>query len=97
MILDKPLSPTGPLKAEEVRADHITVSWKKPKDNGGSEITGYILEKMDMETGRWVSAGEVINTSTVLPLLRNKSYRDLIINHDVFRPGRRKKNSRSLI
>lgn len=49
----------GPLKAEEVRADHITVSWKKPEDNGGSEITGYIIEKMDMDSGRWVSAGEV--------------------------------------
>lgn len=59
MRLDKPLSPMGPLKVEEVRADHVTVSWKKPADNGGSEITGYIIEKMDMESGRWVTAGEV--------------------------------------
>lgn len=49
----------GPLKVEEVRKDHITVSWKKPQDNGGSEITGYIIEKMDMDSGRWVAAGEV--------------------------------------
>lgn len=42
-----------------MRSDHITVSWKKPKDDGGSEITGYVLEKMDMDTGRWVAAGEV--------------------------------------
>lgn len=49
----------GPLKADEVRATHITVSWKRPEDNGGTEITGYILEKMDMDTGRWVSTGEV--------------------------------------
>lgn len=59
MIQDKPLSPMGPLKVEEVRKDHITVSWKKPPDNGGSEITGYIIEKMDMDSGRWVAAGEV--------------------------------------
>lgn len=58
-FIDKPLSPTGPLKADEVRSDHITVSWKKPKDNGGSEITGYVLEKMDLDSGRWVAAGEV--------------------------------------
>jgi len=49
------------LIAQEVRADHITVAWKKPQDNGGSEITGYILEKMDMDSGRWVAAGEVKN------------------------------------
>jgi len=47
------------LIAKEVRADHITVAWKKPEDNGGSDITGYIIEKMDMDSGRWVAAGEV--------------------------------------
>jgi len=55
---DKPARPIGPLKAEEVRANHIKVKWEKPADNGGSEITGYVLEKMDMDTGRWVPAGE---------------------------------------
>lgn len=59
LVLDKPLRPTGPLIAQEIRADHITVAWKKPEDNGGSEITGYVLEKMDMDSGRWVAAGEV--------------------------------------
>ena len=47
------------MKAEEIRADHITVKWQKPDDTGGSEITGYIIEKMDLDTGRWVPAGEV--------------------------------------
>jgi hypothetical protein len=42
-----------------VRSDHITVKWKKPKDDGGSDITGYLLEKMDLDTGRWIPAGEV--------------------------------------
>lgn len=59
MILDKPLHPMGPVKIEEVRANHVKISWKKPQDNGGSEITGYIIEKMDMDSGRWVAAGEV--------------------------------------
>ena len=44
---------------EEIRAQHATVKWKKPDDNGGSDITGYVIEKMDMDTGRWVPAGEV--------------------------------------
>lgn len=57
--IDKPSNPVGPLKAEEVRADHIKVAWKKPKDNGGSEITGYIIEKMEVDSGHWIPAGEV--------------------------------------
>lgn len=56
---DKPTPPGGPLKVEDIRAQHATVKWKKPEDNGGSDITGYVIEKMDMETGRWVPAGEV--------------------------------------
>lgn len=49
----------GPLKVEEVRSSHVKVKWDKPEDNGGTDITGYVLEKMDLETGRWIPAGEV--------------------------------------
>lgn len=59
VVLDKPSKPMGPLEAVEIRSDHITVKWKKPKDDGGTDITGYTLEKMDMDTGRWIPAGEV--------------------------------------
>ena len=58
VILDRPTPPMGPLEAVEVRANHIKVQWMKPKDNGGTPITGYLLEKMDIDTGRWVPAGE---------------------------------------
>ncbi|ERL85176.1 hypothetical protein D910_02598 [Dendroctonus ponderosae] len=59
IVLDKPTPPKGPLEPEEIRADHVTVKWQRPEDMGGTELTGYVLEKMDMDTGRWVSAGEV--------------------------------------
>lgn len=75
---DKPARPLGPLKAEEVRANHIKVKWQKPADNGGSEITGYVLEKMDMDTGRWVPAGECgpdKDTFTVDGLTPKKKYK----------------------
>ena len=55
----KPERPEGPLFPEEIRADHVKLKWKKPKDDGGMPIDGYILEKMDMDTGTWVPAGEV--------------------------------------
>lgn len=59
IVLDRPLAPRGPLVPKEVRADHITVTWNPPEDDGGCEITGYAMERMDEETGRWISAGEV--------------------------------------
>ncbi|XP_074598807.1 projectin protein bent isoform X2 [Brevipalpus obovatus] len=58
VVLDKPTPPEGPLVLEEVRADHCIVKWRKPKDTGGSDIQGYLIEKMDMDTGKWTKAGE---------------------------------------
>lgn len=64
VVLDKPTPPKGPLKVEEVRADHVKVKWQKPDDFGGSDLTGYVLEKMDLDSGRWIPAGEVGPEST---------------------------------
>ena len=33
--------------------------WKKPKDDGGLPLSSYIIEKMDITTGRWLPAGIV--------------------------------------
>jgi hypothetical protein len=38
-ISDRPSPPEGPLEYEEITGSSVTVSWKPPKDNGGSEIT----------------------------------------------------------
>lgn len=76
--LDKPSRPQGPLQLEEVRANHCKVSWNKPKDNGGTDLKGYALEKMDAETGRWVPCGEVgpeKTNATIEGLIPNKNYK----------------------
>lgn len=78
IVLDRPTPPKGPLEAEEIRADHVKVKWKKPEDSGGSEVTGYILEKMDVDTGRWIPAGECgpdDDSFTFKGLTPNKKYK----------------------
>ncbi|XP_037071182.1 twitchin-like [Pollicipes pollicipes] len=59
IVLGKPSRPEGPLKVEDVRETRALCKWNKPKDDGGTELKGYVVEKMDMDTGRWVPAGEV--------------------------------------
>lgn len=78
IVLDRPTAPKGPLEAEEIRADHVKVKWKKPEDTGGSDVTGYVLEKMDMDTGRWIPAGECgpdDDSFTFKGLTPNKKYK----------------------
>ena len=36
----------------------MIIHWKVPKDDGGSEIKHYIVEKQDQENMRWVPCGE---------------------------------------
>ena len=56
-ILDVPGPPTGPIEFEEIDNNSVTISWRPPKDNGGSEITGYVIEKKDLDhAGGWVPA-----------------------------------------
>ena len=48
-VLDVPGPPQGPIEYEEVTGNSVTISWRKPLDNGGSEITGYVIEKKDLD------------------------------------------------
>ena len=45
-----PAKPT----CENVDKTTITVSWTPPENDGGSPVTGYIIERCDVTRGRWV-------------------------------------------
>ena len=53
-----PSPPQGPLRHSDVTKSGCTLSWKVPKDDGGSDITHYSVEKMDADTFRWVPIGD---------------------------------------
>ncbi|PRD22652.1 UNVERIFIED_CONTAM: unc-22 [Trichonephila clavipes] len=55
--------PSAPeaMQISNVTKDGCMVAWRPPKDDGGSEISHYLVEKKDTETGKWVPIGESIN------------------------------------
>ena len=55
---DKP-SPPQNLQVTEQFKDFITIAWDIPESDGGSPITGYIVEKCDVKRKSWVNAGRV--------------------------------------
>ena len=53
---DKPDKPGAPLDVVEIHKEGCKVKWKKPNDDGGLPLTGYVVEQMDAATRRWVTA-----------------------------------------
>lgn len=79
VILDRPGRPQDPFEFEEITANSVTVSWRPPKDNGGSEITAYVIEKRDLtHGGGWVPAVSYVNPkfthATVPRLIEGTKY-----------------------
>lgn len=62
-VLDIPSPPEGPLLISNVTKNSCTLKWRAPKDDGGSEILYYQVEKMDTENMRWVPVAEATTTS----------------------------------
>uniref|UniRef100_A0A8C1GZC2 Titin n=1 Tax=Cyprinus carpio TaxID=7962 RepID=A0A8C1GZC2_CYPCA len=48
-VLDVPSAPVGPINILEVTPDHMIIQWRAPKDDGGTPLMNYIVEKKDVK------------------------------------------------
>lgn len=53
IVVDKPGIPKGPLQYTETTQDTVSLSWNPPSDDGGGDITGYIVEVSEYGTDMW--------------------------------------------
>lgn len=59
LLTDKPTPPLGPVDIIESSSTCIDFKWRIPKDNGGSPITGYIMERQQIGRNSWKKLGNV--------------------------------------
>ncbi|KAF0034620.1 hypothetical protein F2P81_012378 [Scophthalmus maximus] len=59
VVLDKPTTPLGPVDIIESSSTCIDFKWRPPKDNGGSPITDYILERQQIGRNSWKKLGKI--------------------------------------
>ena len=62
--LDVPDAPEGPVEFSDITKDSVTLSWKPPTKDGGSEVTGYVIEQRDTRRSTWTKAGTVNGETT---------------------------------
>lgn len=41
------------LKVKEVSETTVTLTWSPPEDDGGAEVTGYVLERRELNKRAW--------------------------------------------
>ncbi|KAL7668242.1 hypothetical protein ACOME3_008952 [Neoechinorhynchus agilis] len=57
-VVDHP-DPPEHLACNEITDEMISLSWKEPKFDGGSEITNYVIERQEQGSDDWVRSGFV--------------------------------------
>uniref|UniRef100_A0A3B4TBS6 Titin n=1 Tax=Seriola dumerili TaxID=41447 RepID=A0A3B4TBS6_SERDU len=75
-VLDVPAAPIGPANILEVTPDSMMIEWRPPKDDGGSPITNYIVEKRESNKETWggVSSGSLATQLSITRLQRGAEY-----------------------
>ena len=66
-LTDEP-SPPCHLRVTDYWSDYITIAWDTPESDGGSPITGFIVEKRDTSRQTWVKARCVGSEVTTLKI-----------------------------
>lgn len=76
IVVDKPGPPQGPLQYTGTTHESVALSWNPPVDDGGSDITNYIVEVSDYGSDNWRQApGYCPRTSfTAKGLTEGKKY-----------------------
>ena len=59
LVVGRPSAPTGPVEISGVSSESCSLSWSEPADDGGTEITNYIVEKRESGHASW----QVVNSS----------------------------------
>ncbi len=74
-VLDRPAPPEGPLKLSGITNTSCNLAWGESPDNGGSPITHYLVEKMDMSRGSWIECQITTELKTIVTsLVQGKEY-----------------------
>lgn len=58
-VIGRPSPPEGPIEITSITAESCELSWNEPEDDGGTEITNYIVEKRESGSTVW----QLINSS----------------------------------
>ncbi|XP_064858088.1 immunoglobulin-like and fibronectin type III domain-containing protein 1 [Oncorhynchus nerka] len=72
IVLDRPSPALGPVEIIEASSAVLDFKWRPPKDNGGSPVINYILERQQLGRNSWMKLGQIPG---------EPKYRDTDVDH----------------
>lgn len=66
IVQDKPSTPQGPIEITNITKEGCVLNWQPPKDDGGSEITNYVVEKRDLQSSTWTPVSAIVPGTTAI-------------------------------
>jgi hypothetical protein len=64
-VVGRPGICTGPIKFDEITADGINLEWGPPTDDGGAEVSNYIVEKRRTTDSKWATVASATQKNTI--------------------------------
>ncbi|XP_071751221.2 immunoglobulin superfamily member 22-like [Centroberyx gerrardi] len=64
-VIDHPKPPQGKVEFLERSRKCIKMKWKAPRDNGGKQVTSFVIERRVASKKSWIRVGEVDSSTTV--------------------------------
>lgn len=58
-VIGRPSAPCRPIEVSSITSESCVLSWEEPEDDGGSDITNYIVEKRESGSSAW----QLVNSS----------------------------------
>ena len=89
IVLDKPSKCEGPLEATETTKSSVALAWKPPKDDGGVELSGYVIEKCTEGSDTWERCPGIFlqPKGVVKNLEHGKAYKFRVIPENIYGEG----------
>lgn len=60
-----PEPPSNPPEIMDVTKSTVALSWARPRDDGGSRVTGYFVDRREVSTEKWVRHNKTHITTTM--------------------------------
>ncbi|GLD60189.1 immunoglobulin superfamily member 22 isoform X1, partial [Lates japonicus] len=64
-VIDHPKPPQGKVEFPELSGKGIKMKWKAPRDNGGKQVTSFVIERRVAGKKSWNRVGEVDSSTTI--------------------------------